>query len=337
MYTGLLHWICLALLCVASLPATAQAPQADEKERITAEVAHALWWGDFQALSRLHDQYSQPGQLQADGWPKLGLVRSGIDRAFRSPQEHVDAFYGQLQALTLQWAREHPRSGLAHALHAEALLDHAWAIRGTGFANTVPPQAWADFERLLRQAQAYLARHADAAQGSTLTHSKLLTFAMVGNWSERQLWAVIDDGLRRNPHDLDLYRHGLDAVLPKWGGDAAAVDRFIRRAVERTRDARGLSMYASLYSSAAHAQFEHRLFEESGASWAEMAQGWRDLLARHPAASTENRFAYFACLARDKTVFLELLDRIGEKPSLDQWGKNARRTFDTCKRWAGQL
>ena len=65
-----------------------------------------------------------------------------------------------------------------------------------------------------------------------------------------------------------------------------------------------------------------------------MAQGWRDLLSRHPSLETENRYAYFACLARDKPVLLELLEKIGEKPHLDNWGANARRTFDTCRRWA---
>ena len=91
-----------------------------------------------------------------------------------------------------------------------------------------------------------------------------------------------------------------------------------------------------LYGMSSEDEYQHRLFEDSAARWIDMTQSWRDLLSRHPSRTTENRFAYFACLARDKPVFLELLDRIGETPDLKQWGTNPRRTFDTCKRWAQQ-
>lgn len=324
---GLLGWAMLS---------QAQTIESQQYKSMVDEVASALWWGDFHTLQRLHDAWSQPGQLLVSGWSKLAAFRSGMDRNMNSPKEGADLYFVELRALTLQWAREHPQSGLAHGLHAAALVEHAWAIRGSGFAKSVPPEAWADFRRLIGEAGDYLARHAPVALTSTFSHGQLLVIGRASGWNERQLWAVVDDGVRRNPEDLELYSYALTALLPKWGGDNVTVDRYIRRVVKRTRDQHGMSMYARLYAAAARQDYEHALFENSAARWPDMAQGWRDLLSRHPSASTENRYAYFACLARDKLVFLELLDKIGEKPDLEQWGANARRTFDTCRRWAQQ-
>jgi hypothetical protein len=327
---GLLGW-----LLGASLVANAATPDAQEFERLRNEVLQALVWGDFATLQRLHDEWSRPGQQLISGWPKLSAFREGIDLGMKSPRDGADLFHAELQALTQQWTREHPGSGLAHALHANALVAQAWSIRGSGLANTVPPQAWDDFHRLVKQAAEHLAR-AEGAISSTLTHGELLSIGRVLQFDERQLWALLDDGLRRNPEDLVLYRRALGSMLPKWGGSNVAVDRYIRRVTERTRERWGLSLYAWLYAAAASDEYRHRLFEDSGARWSDMAQGWRDLLARHPSATTHNRFAYFACLARDKVVFLEQLEAVGEAPDLEHWGANARRTFDTCKRWAQQ-
>lgn len=67
-----------------------------------------------------------------------------------------------------------------------------------------------------------------------------------------------------------------------------------------------------------------------------MMAGFQDILGRYPHADNVNRFAYFACLAQDKPTMLDLLDRIGPEPVLGEWGENARRTFESCKRWATQ-
>ena len=48
------------------------------------------------------------------------------------------------------------------------------------------------------------------------------------------------------------------------------------------------------------------------------AAGFRDMVSRHPAQANYNRFAYFACQARDRETLLELLDKVGDKPILDR-------------------
>lgn len=335
MGTSIRLWALVLLLLTAPLHANERSRADAETDAMTTEVALAFGMGDFELLMRLHERYSQPDQVLG-GVPRLEAMRIGIMENFVTPSKNADAFHTQMQALTLAWVRQHPRSGLAHALYAHALISHARAIRASGDAGTLAPQARAEFERLTGLAQRHLADHAAVAQTSTLTHSSLLTLARLGKWSEGQVWAVLEDGIRRQPQDVGLYGEGFMAVLATWGGDAAVVERYIRRVVERTKSDEGLAMYARLYNVATALLFEERLFEVSHARWEDLDRGLRDLRRIYPSMplNSLNRHAYFACLARDRAVLLELLADIGDAPIASTWGPDGNRTFENCRRWA---
>lgn len=331
---------CLALGLALSLAvqshAEAQVPSAAPGQALEERATDLLWWGDFEALERLHAEVSGPGRREADGVSSLAYFRAGVRRALKGRTDAPDAYFKAMDALTLHWTRVYPQSPLAYDLHARALEYHAWSYRGTGFANAVPPDAWEDFGRYLRQATDFLARHADVALRGSDGHLRLMSVGRASGWPPDRLWAIAEQGLKLNPDDDALYFEVLTALLPKWGGSAQAVDRYIQRVTERTRATRGLELYARLYSAAASEQFQHALFQDSGAQWALMKEGYEGMLARHPDPRRSNRLAYFACLARDKPTFLDLMDRIGEQPARDQWGTNPTRTLETCRRWAAQ-
>jgi hypothetical protein len=87
--------------------------------------------------------------------------------------------------------------------------------------------------------------------------------------------------------------------------------------------------YAYLYDGDSDS-FEGEMFEVSNVDWPTLRQGFKDYLDRYPNAYLLNRFARDACLAQDKPTTLQLLDRIGAKPSEQAWGNR----LDTCRRWA---
>jgi hypothetical protein len=325
-------------LCAFAVAGPALA--ADEKltsaSAINDAAADAFWWGDFDALQRMHTEYLKPDQFDADGRSKLASFQDGLGRVFDGTKGMPDAYFLEVEALTLSWAQRHPQSSLAHAMHAKALMTHAWSYRGTGYANTVPPQAWADFNAYVDRAAKYLAAHAAVVLTTSTGYKTSVDVGRAAGWGQDRLWAITRAGLDKHPDDETLYRSMLSSLLPKWGGNPQALDRFVREAVERTRARRGQEMYARLYSVAASEQFSHQLFSESGAQWTTMKQGFEDLLTRYPTASNVNRYAYFACMAQDKPTALDLLARIGAKPEIDRWGSNGGRTYETCKRWASQ-
>ena len=330
------RWTCVVASALLAFAALVQAQPVEEEDRVQNEVTAALWFGDLAELERLHALYQQPGQLTVAGRSKLVLFNDGVGKVFNGPKGQSEAFFVQMEALTLHWAQSHPESALVHALHAEALIAHAWSYRGDGYANTVTPQAWRDFKSHIERALAYLARHGDVALRSSSGYVQLLHAGRAAGWDADRLWSVAQAGLQRNPEDERLYRAMLTALLPKWGGSAVQVDRLIQDIAKRTAATHGDIYYARMYAWASDWQFSHQLFEDSGASWPRIKSGYQELVRRHPAPINVNGYAHMACLARDKPVLLDLLEQIGRNPVLAVWGSNPSRIFEGCKRWAAQ-
>ncbi len=317
--------------------ASSTPPVAVDTRTFLDEVAGAYWWGDFATLQALYARAAGAGARATSGEHLMLTFRRGLRRVEEQRRLRTEEYTLQLERLTAQWLREHPDSTLAHGLYARALVARAWAARGGGYANTVPPQAWADFQRLQEQAVQHLVRNAAVA----LRHSfGYQTLAMAGrglSWPAADVWKVAQEGLRKNPDDDGLRLTAMIAHLPKWGGDAVMLDRMIRDAAASAPAPRGDEVYALLYSQAAEDEFDHALFQDSAAEWPRMRQGLRDRLARHPGdAVSRNRLAYLACLAKDREAYLAVIGSLGDKPDLDAWGPNPSRVVADCKRWAAQ-
>jgi hypothetical protein len=324
----------LVALLLSAFGAFARADEASQQAEVKGQAAAAFRFGDFVQLDKLHREYQSGGARTPAGVIKLDLFRGGLEWVFRGPAGATERYFIELERLTLQWANEEPRSALAHILHAQALHSHAYFFRGTGLANTVPPDAWADFRRYSTLAADYMAKHADVVLADSSGHMLLITIGRSLGWSVDRVMAIAKDGLTKNPQDDDLRFNMLTTLLPKWQGNAVVLDRYINEVTEATRAERGLEFYARLYAAAASEHFEHALFEQSAADWPKMKAGFEDLLRRYPDAYTVNRLAYFACLARDKPVLLDRLEQIGRQPVLSRWGRNPDRTFESCQRWA---
>jgi hypothetical protein len=321
---------------LALLTSSGAARAADKpKSPITAASEEALWTGDFAELERQNAYYKQPGRFEPNGDSQLSKFRHGFDNVFKYKDENAEIYLKEMDALTLQWAKAHPASALAHILHAEALVAHAWSYRGGGYAKDVPPDAWKDYDAYLTQALDYLKAHADVALTDSSAHLLLLEIGLGKSWDRAQLVAIANDGLRRNPNDLTLYFQTELSLLPKWGGDARVLDDYIKATAEQTRDRFGMEMYTRLYVAAREEDYGHALFESSYADWDKMKQGFDDMLVHYPDNPARlNEYASTACMAKDKETFLKILARIGTRIELASWGPNPERSLETCKRWA---
>lgn len=321
------------LACTGSAQAAKPA-----KSPITLAAEDALWWGDFAAIERQNAEFKQPGRVERDGTPHLDLFRRGLALVFNNKVDNAEAYLTEVDTLTLQWAKANPKSALAHSLHARALVAHAWSYRGGGFAKTVPPEAWKDFHAYLRRAANYLKDNADVALTDSYAHLVLLKIGQGLGWSHEQLAAIANEGLARNPDDFDLYDEMVNNLLPKWSGNPKVLDSYINHVAEQTRARFGMGLYATLYSQAAEDDFGHALFENSHADWSKMKQGYEDMHARYPDSPLRrNRFAYMACIAKDRATLLNLLKELGTKIEVSEWGSNPERSLESCRRWATQL
>jgi hypothetical protein len=156
----------------------APGPALAAKAELTTETEQAFWKGDFAALDRKNEVLKHGRHFNPDGSAEIEDFRRGLNSVLTKRVEHSEAYLREMDALTLQWATAHPASSLAHVLHAQALVTHAWSFRGNGFAKEVPPQAWADFRAYLQRAVQYLNAHADVALSDSSAHELLLTIGM---------------------------------------------------------------------------------------------------------------------------------------------------------------
>jgi hypothetical protein len=329
---------CAALACMTASSAVHAATTKPAPDPITEASEEAFWSGDFPVLEQQNARLRKPGSFTPDGRLELRAFRRGLDRVYNNSADNIEAYLSNVDQLTLEWATAHPDAPLAHIMHARALMRHGWSYRGGQYAHKVPEQAMRDFVAYEKRAVAYLGQHADVAFRDSYAHVTLLDIGKAIGFEDKQMAAIAREGLARNPEDTDIHYAMALSLLPKWGGDKRALDTYIVQATEQTRTLFGTGMYALLYSAAADEQYEHALFQDSHADWGKVKQGYEDLLVRYPSSNGKrNRYAWMACMAKDRPTLMRLLGEIGTQIDLEAWGENPERGLEACRRWATQL
>jgi hypothetical protein len=315
----------------AAMPGLSRA----EMPILMAKTREAFSKGDFDALDKENERLKHGKHIRPDAASELDDFRIGFDHVIRAKVDNKEVFLRELEALTLQWATEHPKSSLAHILYAKVLVAHAWSYRGSGYANTVPPEAWVDFRKYLQRAAQYLQDHAEVVMTDSTAHHVLLEIGNDLDWDIETLKAIQQDGLKQNPDDIMLYFDMVTPLLPKWHGNARVLDQYIREATKQSEAEFGTGMYTRLYSMAAEEQYGHALFENSLVDWPMMKKGYEDMFTRFPnSPARRNRYAYMACLAKDRPTLVALLAELGTTVDASQWGPNPQRSLQACQRWA---
>ena len=325
--------LCAALLSVLlSLNSLARAQDTTATPKVPDLVETAFRYGDFAELERLYAIYGKPGvRSPLTGMERLTHFWMGVGKITDSNLRVTEIYYTQMDAMTSKWATEHPQSVLAQLLYAKSLSAHAWFFRGTGFADTVSPTSWAAFKKYLNLALDQLQRNAALAAKDSSWNRQVLDVGRGLGWNAQRLLPVFESGIAKNPDDDELYFDMQMSLLPKWGGDLETVERFIATVDQRTRDKRGMEMYARLYANLSYQQVKLLLFSSTQVSWPKMKSGFDDLLSRYPHSDHRNRYAYFACMANDREVLQEQIALIGDSFERIFWGSSPERRFDECR------
>ena len=119
--------------------------------------------------------------------------------------------------------------------------------------------------------------------------------------------------------------------MPRWSGSYEKIDAFVSKAHAATFKNHSFQMYARLYDHLASLEdTDFELFQESSAEWTIMQHGFRDLMAAHPQSRwLLNRFAYFACTAKDPEQYRTLRAQIAANVWNSAWrGKHSVQSCD---------
>lgn len=311
---------------------------ADEmtlRNDIQMKVANLFWQQDFVQLDEMARAFREEQSRTPSGVWKLTLFYRGLSNIISvsaAGQQEWESVYRISDA----WAKASPDSPPAQISKAIFLKKFAEKIRGTTWAHEVPKEAWAPFFELLAKAENHLLSVKETASKDPEWYiymsSILIHYKRDGDKRDGAFEKMMAEAFDRHPGYYQLYAAQAEYLFPKWHGDISKMEDFANDAVKRTKDTEGMGMYARIYWVVSQWNYGTNIFTDSGVVWPRMKQGILDVLKKYPDQWNINNFAMFACLAKDREMTKDLIQKI-ETPAVDAW--RDMNLYESCKAFAG--
>lgn len=297
---------------------------------VFASEVQELWRRrNYAMLDSLLDRWAKPDERFDDGRMHLTAVGRGVDFALSGHRDPKD--WEQELAKISEWRQKNPASTAVDIVEAAILQSWAWSARGTGYSRTVTPEGWKLFGERMKRAEDVLFGSKDRSSNNPLWFYEYMEVALQLRWEPAEFRALYDAAISRFPEFHPLYFSMIRSLEPRWGGSIEEIDAYIAEVVKQAKAQEGKIMYARLYWYLAGAEGEDFvLFEDSAANWADMKDGFEQLIAATPKSNWNlNNFAAFACRAGDADTYRKLRKQIGEEQMYeDAWPSNF--TMEIC-------
>ena len=307
------------------------------------KVVEAFKFNDFKKLELLEEEAlsSSPDLLSND--TKLQNFHNGIYEAVDdgAPSDSKQLTYREKRFQA--WMQTSPKSATAIIFYALSLKEHAWAIRGDGYSNTVSASQWREFREYLEKAENTLVSNKHKASVNPAWYSVMMQIVSGLNWSHDDYLELVIEATDRYPEYPNIYLHALNYMMPQWGGSFDMIEQFARSAVVKTKTKYGMAAYAMVYQflghynspgfgSTVHNLHTH-LFEATKADWPSLKQGWLDVIARRKTQVAYNNYAWFACMANDMAATAAAFEEIKDSPDRSIW--RPAKQYVACQRLIG--
>jgi hypothetical protein len=305
--------------------------EAGERAAIYARVKTLFTAQDYAGLERLADTYRTTKDKTRSGWTKLAVFYDAIGTlADDSGQpRHTD---DTVTMHARRWAVRFPNSPTPLIAGAVITLARAHRYRHGAVSPLDDPAAWEHYYALLKVAHLTLLEHPDAADRDPTWYRIMLEIAAEEAWGPREYFLLVARALEAAPDYPEIYVTAAQYFLTPGNEDKLMLERLASLVAERTKGLEGMAMYARIYTFASHHDRDNRLFRDPFMDWTKMTQGMDDVLAEYPDQWNINNFARMACIARDRSKAVELINRIHGRPLAQVWRKAP--SFQQCRAWA---
>lgn len=300
-------------------------------------VTKAYKADDFVALDKLATKLRTERSRTPSGVWNLTVFYGNLGYAIVGEKEkNSEAQWAAIESKLNRWVAAFPQSAMAPIALATAQKQHAWALRGSGYASTVTPEGWNGFASYMAIARNTLDVNKKISSDDPQWYIVMLDVALAQNWTRDQHWALYEEAVSKEPLHYQTYFVAAERFLPMWGGSMRQIQDFAADAVRRTTSTEGQGMYARIYWVAAGRMGGEAFFAEShrSAVWSQMKAGFEDVLKKYPADWNRNAYAKFACQAGDVDTFIAMTRSFNGTPMKDAWPGDY---FQKCKEYAGKL
>jgi len=224
----------------------------------------------------------------------------------------------------------------AHVGLAGAYLGYALAARGTGFADTVTPEAWALFNTRMAEGKAVLDDASSLTPMCPQWFTMMQTVARYQGWDRQRAAALFAQAIKFEPEDLQLYFNYAAYLLPKWYGQDGDTAAFAKQIGDSFGGTKGDLFYFEIGIIALDSDASHLGWASaSHLDWARLQRGHKVLLERDGSTNYDmNSFARLAWGFNDAATAKRTFAQIGDKWAIYFWKTRAR--FDEARDWANK-
>jgi hypothetical protein len=258
---------------------------------------------EWQKLDGLVESLAASGQRAPDGQFELHLVTSGIASFFDVTETSDESLREALGA----YLQARPESAFAQILPAMQLHSAAWRARGNGYASEVTAEGWRLFGERNRQAWKRMMAVRSRSSSLPTWYEESIAIGIDAGIDRAELRGLFDEGIERFPGYHGIYFAYLRTLSPRWGGNYAAADVFVREQVAASTNPHGEMLYTNLYWNLDRKEGgDLSFFKDSRVDWSRMRTGFEALLEKYPDKMNRASFAAYACRAGDGRTYLKL-------------------------------
>lgn len=323
-------------ICSPNPPSGNSGSDAELRKQIASQVAQAWKESNFAWLDSTADEYVRTRAKTYSGKWRLSIFYSTLscqlkidppdDWYLPDPEvcrcripnpkyyEEADGRWGAVRTKLDQWLAQAPQSVHTKIALAQMFVNRAWFYRGTGYASTVPQEAWPVVSRYLEESRKTLTARPEIRFSDPEWFDIMFFLAAAQSWQEAQIEALIKDFRKSGQSYITAYQSAASMMLPKWGGSYEALERFAQQVVVDGGDD-GFEAYARIYWNTVDAL----TFSESRAHWPTMKRGFEIMIHKYPDSRNVNGLAMYACAAGDGNTFREAMRRLGENLNPEAW------------------
>lgn len=318
-------WLCCLLAILSCLHATAA--EVVDRNKLMTEVAFYLSNEKYEQLEKLHQQLIKPNERFSSGTWKLYWYGQAITHSMQNTQD--PGYWDGLEKVAAQWQRKVPNSSAAPLFLARVHLQHAWAIRGGGYASTISDEDLAQVYHYSDLAITVLQKDARRLKRNPDWFPAMLDALALQSPRATRFDAILAEGARLHPTYQGLYFTALNYLQPKWGGTYQRIEQMALTASQDASNLEAKALYARIYWSL-DGRIGGKIFSDSKVQWKLMKPSFDALIETYPDNWNLNAYAYFACGATDAKTLRTLLTRIAGKLEYDAWGPMGKLTYSQC-------
>ncbi len=239
------------------------------------------------------------------------------------PREGSEGLWVRQIARLREWHATRPNSVAAQVGLAFALCGYGWHARGTGVASSVTPEGWRLLDERVAEAwrvlQAVRARRNECPQWYIAAH----VVALAQNWEPEECEQLWREAVAAMPASPALFVARAHQLLPRWGGEPGAWERFADYETHTLPRNEGDIVYAHVIVS--QMKLYADLLHESDADWPRARSGLMLMIERHPASvGLKSRLCLLAMQAGDIALGRRLFQELGDRVAINVWQSGAR-------------